>query len=84
MLAIEAAAGRREAERAAREAIAVRIQAEIASNTVAREAAGARLEQVGTQQAELVQRDEHLTRELDAMQAELSPVEEELRSTEER
>jgi chromosome segregation protein len=84
VLAIEAAAGRREAERAAREAIAVRIQAEIASNSVAREAAGARLELVGNQQVELVQRDEQLTRELDAMQAELSPVEDELRSTEER
>ncbi len=84
VVAIEAAAGRREAERAAHEALALRIQADIASNTLARQAAVARLGQVGILRAELAERDQQLARELETIEAELRPVDDELQSIEQR
>ena len=84
VVALEAVAARREAERAARDVLVTRIRAEIGSTGTARAAASARLAQLAEQQAELMQREEQLTRELHAMDLELRPVEDELQATEQR
>jgi chromosome segregation protein len=82
--ALEAAAGRREAERGAREALVTRIQTEIASTVALRDAAVARLRQQAEQQSELQTRDADLARDVEALGRELEPAEAELRSAEQR
>jgi chromosome segregation protein len=82
VMALQAAAARREAERAARETLRQRIQAEIAATTAARDVAIARLRQLGAQQAELEGREIELRRDMEALEAELRPLELELQSAE--
>jgi chromosome segregation protein len=81
---LEAAVGRREAERAAREALHARIKAEMQANVAARETARQRLAQLGAQQTELTQREAQLAGDLEAMQRELAPLDEQLASAEQR
>jgi chromosome segregation protein len=84
LVALEAVAGRRDAEREAREALAARIQSEIASTDAAREATSARLFQLADQEAELAEREAQLEREIQGMQAELEPVDAELELADQR
>jgi chromosome segregation protein len=82
--ALEAAAGRREAERAAREALHARIKAEITATASIRHVATSRLSQLEAQAADLVDSEVQLARDLEAMGRELAPIDEELRTAEQR
>jgi chromosome segregation protein len=82
--ALEVAAGRREAERSAREALHARIQSELVANAQARNTITERMGQLGAQHAELAEREAQLTRQLETLQAELAPLENELHSAEQR
>ncbi len=82
--ALEAAAGRREAERAARAALLGRIQSDITSTTTLREAVVARLQQQDALQAELEAREAELARDMEALRLELDPAEAEVQSAEQR
>ena len=82
--ALEMAAGRREAERTAREALHGRIRSEMAATAASRETVTERLAQLGTQRAELAEREAQLVHELEALQGGLAPLEEELQSAEQR
>ncbi len=81
---LEAAAGRREAERAAREALHARILTEIGSTTTAREATRSRLAQLEQQAEELTARTAELQGDMDVLQRQLAPLEAELDSAEGR
>jgi chromosome segregation protein len=84
VMAIEASLGRREAERAVRETLLARIQGEIVATRTARETAAARIGQVESQAGELRQREMAWRVELERLQGELQPVEDELQSAEQR
>ena len=79
---VEAARGRREAERRAREALHARVKAEIESNSLSRIAASARLEQLDGQLVELGIQEASLTGEAASLTAQLEPIDAELLSAE--